>query len=159
LDNVRVQHVSGGVSTIGFKSYISGRERFQGETLNWAWLDEECDVEIFTEILTRLNIGQGPLWMTFTPLLGVSEVVRRFVVEKSEDRRVVTMTLDDVEHYSTEEKEKIEASYPEHEREARTRGIPTLGSGRVFPIAEDRIACDHREIPAHRPRIGGMDFG
>jgi phage terminase large subunit-like protein len=29
LDNVRVQHVSGGVSTIGFKSYISGRERFQ----------------------------------------------------------------------------------------------------------------------------------
>src|SRR5215475_10892502 len=27
LDVVRVKHVSGGVSTIGFKSYVSGRER------------------------------------------------------------------------------------------------------------------------------------
>jgi phage terminase large subunit-like protein len=159
LDSVRVQHVNGGVSTIAFKSYISGRERFQGETLQWAWLDEECDVEIFTEVLTRLNIGQGPLWMTFTPLLGVSEVVRRFVVEKSEDRRVITMTLDDVDHYTDEEKKKIEASYPEHEREARARGIPTLGSGRIFPVSEKSIVCDHRDIPAHWPRIGGMDFG
>src|SRR5262245_33812763 len=32
-----------------------------------------------------------------------------------------------------EEREKIIASYPPHEREARTKGVPTLGSGRVFP--------------------------
>ncbi len=34
-----------------------------------------------------------------------------------------------------------------------------MGSGRIFPIAEDRIAIEHRDIPPHWPRIGGMDFG
>src|SRR5262245_21143356 len=32
LDNVKVAHISGGVSTIGFKSYQRERESFQGET-------------------------------------------------------------------------------------------------------------------------------
>jgi hypothetical protein len=57
------------------------------------------------------------------------------------------MTLDDVDHYSDEEKKRIAESYPEHEREARTRGIPTLGSGRIFPVSEASITVDHRTIP------------
>jgi phage terminase large subunit-like protein len=85
LDTVRVKHVSGGTSTIGFKSYVSARERFQGESLDWCWCDEECDFDIYTEILTRTNIGGGPVWTTFTPLKGASEVVRRFTIEKSPD--------------------------------------------------------------------------
>src|SRR5262245_18572029 len=44
-----------------------------------------------------------------------------------------TMTIDDVEHYTAEEKQRIIASYPKHELEARTKGIPVLGSGRIFP--------------------------
>src|SRR5262245_32903708 len=89
----------------------------------------------------------------------MSEVVRRFLLEPSPDRSVVTMTLDDVEHYTAEEKEKIAASYAPHEREARTKGVPTLGSGRIFPVAEETLAIEHREFPSHWPRIGGMDFG
>jgi hypothetical protein len=58
-----------------------------------------------------------------------------------------------------EEKAKIIASYPAHELEARTKGIPVLGSGRIFPVAEETIAIDHREFPPHWPRIGGLDFG
>ena len=54
---------------------------------------------------------------------------------------------------------KIVASYPAHELEARTKGIPILGSGRIFPVAEDAIAIGPKEFPAHWPRIGGMDFG
>jgi Terminase large subunit, T4likevirus-type, N-terminal len=68
------------------------------------------------------------------------------------------MTIDDVEHYSDDEKQKIIASYPAHEAEARVKGIPLLGSGRVFPVAEEAIACEHRDFPPHWPRIGGMDF-
>jgi phage terminase large subunit-like protein len=44
LDTIRVRHVSGGVSTIGLKSYEKGREKFQGETLDFCWLDEEPDI-------------------------------------------------------------------------------------------------------------------
>jgi hypothetical protein len=91
--------------------------------------------------------------------LGVSEVVRRFLHEKSPDRHVTMMTIDDVNHFSAEEKQRIIASYPKHELEARTKGIPILGSGRIFPIEESRIACDHRSFPSYWPRIGGCDFG
>lgn len=159
LDSIKVKHESGGFSTIGLKSYVSGRERFQGETLDIAWLDEEPAADIYTEVLTRTNVNSGPVFMTFTPLLGVSEVVRRFLMEKSPDRHITQMTIDDVEHYAPEEKARIIASYPAHELEARVRGIPSLGSGRVFPIPEEQIAIEQREFPTHWPRIGGLDFG
>jgi|SRR5262245_43460579 len=89
----------------------------------------------------------------------MSEVVRRFLLERSPDRHITTMTIDDVGHYSDEEKKKIIASYPAHELEARTKGVPVLGSGRIFPIAEDSITCEMRDFPSHWPHIGGMDFG
>src|SRR5215510_2646907 len=34
LDIIKVKHVSGGISTIGLKTYQSGREKFQGEQLD-----------------------------------------------------------------------------------------------------------------------------
>lgn len=69
------------------------------------------------------------------------------------------MTIYDVEHYTNEEKARIIASYPPHEREARAKGIPTMGSGRIFPIEEALITVPHREIPKHWPQIIGLDFG
>lgn len=74
-------------------------------------------------------------------------------------RHVVSMTIDDVEHYTAEEKARIVASYPAHEREARAKGIPTMGSGRVFPIAEERIKVPAITIPREWPQINGLDFG
>jgi phage terminase large subunit-like protein len=159
LDTIRVKHVSGGVSIIGLKTYASGREKFQGETLDWVWLDEEPPMDIYTEALTRTNVGASPVWLTFTPLQGVSTVVKRFLHEKSDARHKVVMTIDDVEHYSDQEKRTIIASYPKHELEARTKGIPVLGSGRVFPVEESKLAIDNRDFPSHWPRIGGLDYG
>jgi len=72
---------------------------------------------------------------------------------------VIGMTIEEALHYTAEERQKIIDSYPPHERECRTKGIPVLGSGRIFPIEESKIACEHREFPSHWPRIGGMDFG
>lgn len=74
-------------------------------------------------------------------------------------RAVVTMTIDDAGHYSPEQRAAIIASYLPHEREARAKGIPVLGSGRIFPVPEDDIKCDAFEIPRHFVQIGGIDFG
>lgn len=74
-------------------------------------------------------------------------------------RSVIRMTIDDAEHYTEEQRAAIISSYPPHEREARTKGIPALGSGRVFPIAEEDIVTQAFEVPAIWPRLGGMDFG
>ena len=46
--------------------------------------------DVYLEGLTRTNVTQGPIWMTFTPLLGASEVVRRFLIEESPLTRMET---------------------------------------------------------------------
>jgi phage terminase large subunit-like protein len=164
LDSVVVKHggggdVQAGESYIGFKSYDQGREKFQSETLDIVWLDEEPPADIYTEALTRTNTTGGCLWMTFTPLQGMSEVVQRFLLEPNPDRCVTTMTIDDVGHYSPEQKASVIASYPAHEREARARGVPVLGSGRIFPIEDSAIEIEPFAIPRHWARICGLDFG
>ena len=79
LDSVTVKHVSGGNSYLGFKSYEKGRKKWQGETLHGIWCDEEPPLDIYTEALTRTNAHMGLMLVTFTPLLGMSEVVRMFL--------------------------------------------------------------------------------
>lgn len=159
VEIITVRHVSGGVSRLTLKSYDQGRERWQGDTVNIVWFDEEPPLDIYIEGLTRTNATQGIVWMTFTPLLGMSDVVRRFLIEKVPGTHVTIMTIDDAEHYTPEQRAAIIAGYPPHEREARAKGIPTMGSGRIFPIPEDWIREHAMAIPAHWPRICGLDFG
>jgi phage terminase large subunit-like protein len=86
IDTVVVRHggggdVQGGFSTLGFKSYEKGREKWQGETLDGVWFDEEPPLDVYVEGLTRTNATGGITIMTFTPLLGMSEVVMLFLTE------------------------------------------------------------------------------
>lgn len=74
-------------------------------------------------------------------------------------RHVTQMTIDDAEHYTPEQRKAIIDSYPAHEREARVKGIPSMGSGRVFPVTEESIVCDPIPIPDHWVQINGIDFG
>jgi phage terminase large subunit-like protein len=159
IDSVDVKHSSGGISSLQFKSYERGREKWQGAALEVVWLDEEPDEQIYSEGLTRTNETGGIVYLTFTPLKGMSEVVRRFLNEKHADRAVVTATIDDAPHFTPEDIKRVTDSYQPHEREARLKGVPVLGSGRIFPIAEEVITCDAIAIPKHWPLIGGMDFG
>lgn len=79
IDSVTVRHVSGYLSTLLFKAYEQGREKWQGDTLDGVWFDEEPPMSIYTEGLTRTNATEGFVMVTFTPLLGMSEVVRMFL--------------------------------------------------------------------------------
>jgi phage terminase large subunit-like protein len=79
LDHVLVRHVTGGISTLAFKSYDQGRKKWQGETLDFVWFDEEPPQDIYTEGLTRTNATGGIVWLTFTPLQGMSAVVHQFI--------------------------------------------------------------------------------
>ena len=83
LDTVEVKHVSGGSSLLGFKSYDQRRQKWQGTQRHVVWLDEEPPEDIYVEALTRTNTlpegGRGIIFLTFTPLKGMSEVVRNFL--------------------------------------------------------------------------------
>lgn len=159
VDQVLVKHVSGGVSTVKFKAYEQGRKKWQGETVHFVWCDEEPPMDIYSEAMVRRQALQGSMMVTFTPLQGMSDVVQHYIRLKSPGTAFVNMTIDDAEHYTPEERKKIVAGYRAHEREARAKGIPMMGSGRVFPVEETALQEGIFKIPHYWPRIVGLDFG
>lgn len=159
VETVLVRHSTGDISRVTLKTYDQGRLRWQGETLDFVWFDEEPPEDIYIEGLTRTNATDGIVWITFTPLLGSSNVVRRFLESKTPGTSVTRMTIDDAEHYTPEQRKKIIDSYPAHQRAARAMGVPMLGSGAIFPVDEESIKVHPFKVPDYWPQIGGLDFG
>jgi phage terminase large subunit-like protein len=164
VDSFSVRHSSGGISSIFLLNYQQGREKWQGETLDFIWCDEEPPMDIYTEGLTRLNRRAGSMLITFTPLKGMTEVVRQFLRPAKGDlgkhmRKIIKMHLSDATFYTEEERNTIVAQYSEHEREARVKGLPAMGSGMVYPVPDEDIATDPFKIPPHWRRLVGIDLG
>lgn len=74
---------SGGLSLIRFRSYDQGRTAFEGTEQHLIWLDEEPPLDVYTECLLRTmatgDFPGGILYMTFTPLRSLTDVVQRFM--------------------------------------------------------------------------------
>lgn len=79
VDTVKIKHVSGGWSKLGLKSYQQGRGSFEGTEQDAIWLDEEPPADIYGECLIRTATTQGVVYLTFTPLEGMSETVMSFL--------------------------------------------------------------------------------
>lgn len=159
IDHAEIRHVSGRPSFLKFKTYGKGRENWASETLDGIWTDEEPDLAIYSEGLVRLQARKGMMMVTMTPLRGQTALIRRLMIDKPPGSALVQMTIDDALHYTAEDRARIEARTPEHERDARIRGIPFLGSGLVFLTPEVVLCCTPFDIPAHWPRLGALDIG
>lgn len=165
LDTIYVKHVSGGVSSLTLKSYDQRRESFQGTEQDVIWLDEEPPLDVYTECLMRTMTNNGMVMLTFTPLLGMSEVVLLFLPngrleEKRESTRFVVMaTWDDAPHLNKHAKAELWNSIPPFQRDARSKGIPQLGAGAIYPVPETDLLVEPFQIPYHWPRGYGMDVG
>jgi phage terminase large subunit-like protein len=83
VDTVRIKHTSGGISKIGFKSYDQKRRSFQGTKKHAIWLDEEPPNEVYGECLMRTvktgDFDGGLVFVTFTPLMGITPFVKEFL--------------------------------------------------------------------------------
>lgn len=164
ISAVWVRHASGGLSVVHFKSYDQGREAFQGTECS-IWLDEEPPMHVYTECLLRTMTNNGLLYLTFTPLRGMSEVVLSFlpggVVPEVQDehKAVVSATWDDVPHLSEQAKKELWDSIPPFQRDARAKGLPQLGAGAIYPMPEGAVVCEPFEIPKHWRRSYGLDVG
>jgi len=74
-------------------------------------------------------------------------------------RRIICMTIDEARHNKDKKLDEIIAAYLPHEREARSLGVPVLGSGRVFHVEERSVRVEPFLIPPHWPQLNGIDFG
>jgi phage terminase large subunit-like protein len=163
VETVLVRHVCGKQSKLGFKTYEQGRRSFEGEAKDFIWCDEEPPLDVYTEMLYRLLTTKGLAWTTFTPLLGMSEMVTQFLepedASAGESKYVVQAGWKDVPHLDGEERRKLMANTPPYQIQARTEGEPALGAGAIYPIGESEITVPHRTIPEDWPRAFGMDVG
>ena len=165
-----IRHVSGGNSSLHFKAYEMGVEKWQGRSVDCIWLDEEPSREIYSQAVTRTLDRKGMVYMTFTPEAGMTETVASFMNNLQQGQSLTNATWDDASeqvktlrgnkgHLNELVMEQILSSYSPHEREMRRYGRPSIGSGLIFPINEEKLMIDPIHIEDHWPRIAAIDFG
>lgn len=159
-----VKHASGETARIQFWSYSQGQHALMGDAVDWFHIDEEPrDSSIFPQVLVRTASGDngrgGRGILTFTPENGRTELVIQFMDSPSRAQHCMQKGWDNAPHLNEQVKADLLASFPAHQREMRTKGVPMLGHGRIYDIAEDEITCAPFAIPPHFRVIDGMDFG
>jgi len=162
LDTVWVRHNDGGTSIIQFKSYEQGSKSFEGTEQHIVWFDEEPPLSCYSEAVVRTMTTSGLMIVTFTPLQGMSDVVSMFVSPAPEAAQYLHLTTagwDHVPHLGEAEKAELLATTPPFQRDARSQGIPQLGSGAVWAFPESELRIPNFEIPPHWNKCFGLDVG
>lgn len=164
IKDVHIRHVSGGYSFLSLKSYSQGQHVLMGDGIDYVWIDEEpIDQAIYPQCLTRTTTGNlgkgGSVVLTFTPENGMTPLVAQYMESLQPGQFLLNVTWDDAPHLTAEAKEQVLAAIPEWQRDMRSKGVPVLGAGLVFPVAESEIKVDPFPIPPHWRRINGHDFG
>ena len=165
-----IRHTSGENSSLHFKAYEMGVDKWQGRSVDVVWLDEEPSRELYSQAVTRTLDRKGMVYMTFTPESGMTETVAAFMNDIKKGQSLTNATWDDASehvktlrgkegHLNDDVMEQILSAYSPHEREMRRFGRPSIGSGLIFPIPEEKLMIDPIEIQDHWPRIAAIDFG
>lgn len=159
ISTVTVKHVSGRNSKCYLKSYEQGKQAWMGKAIDVIWMDEEPPQDIYSQALRASLKSGGLTFMTFTPESGMTNVVAQFMNDLKPHQQLYNATWDDAPHLDDEIKAEILAALPPHERDMRSKGVPVLGSGLVFPIDENQIKRSAFAIPEHWSKICALDFG
>lgn len=165
-----IKHISGENSSLHFKAYEMGVDKWQGRSVDVVWLDEEPSRELYSQAVTRTLDRRGMVYMTFTPEQGMTETVASFMNRIQPGQSLTNATWDDASekvksmkgeqgHLNEAVMAQILSAYAPHEREMRRYGRPSIGSGLIFPINEESLMIDPIFIEDHWPRIAAIDFG
>jgi phage terminase large subunit-like protein len=187
VDVIKIKHISGGWSTLGFKNYSQSLDAFMGYKMDVIWMDEEVPHDIYNESLMRTMTTGGIVYVTFTPLNGLTPFVVNFLSKgdylagsmplalpaeteepQEEDARfanlgnskaVIQAGWDDAPWLTEDSKKRMLDDTEPHLRAARSKGIPSMGSGNVYPIPFEEICVTPFAIPAHYKRMYALDVG
>lgn len=188
IDIVQVRHKSGGWSMLGFKNYQQDIGTFMGTAQHVVWMDEEGPLDIYNEANIRTATTDGIMLLTFTPLEGLTPLVVNFckkadflvgakpivAVDQTEEdfdaadaefvglarnKAVIQLGWDDIPWLTPEVKQRLLDDTPLHLRDARSKGIPSMGMGSVYPIPVEEILVEPFTIPDNWPRMYALDVG
>ena len=74
-------------------------------------------------------------------------------------KKIIMAGWDHAPHLGEEEKAEMLGACEPHLRRARSEGVPSLGSGAVYPIDESEITVEPMRIKPWHYRCYGMDVG
>lgn len=163
IKDIKIHHVNG-YSTISFKAYSQGQHVMMGSSIDLIWVDEEPrDQDIYPQLLIRTTTGNGGkgghVLLTFTPENGLTPLISQFTDDLADGQFLLNVTWDDAPHLDDDTKAQILSAIPEYQREMRSKGVPVLGSGIIFPISDEEITCAPFKCPDHFHVLNGLDFG
>ena len=123
---------------VWFKSCDSGRQKFQGDKIDYAWVDEEpLRAGIFSELEMRLVDNRGIWLMTATPVEGTKWL------KDTLDRTDVGYTMAGMRqnpYIALDEINKIAKQLPPDERDVRIEGKYIIFGGR--PVFDREYLAD-----------------
>lgn len=161
IEKVYIQHASGSVSVLQFKSYDQGRAKFQGTSQHLIHLDEEPPYGIYEECKYRILDVAGMIIISMTPLEGMTKVCQTFMRNSPSllpkgGMVHMAMVWEDNPYLPIAEVMRLTQNASSRELAARRDGIPDAGGGRAHPdFSTDNIKeLEDRDGPLWI----GMDF-
>lgn len=161
FDTVRVEHVSGQVSTIQFKSYSMGFESLMGWTGHRIWVDEEPPWDCFSELKLRVAATKGLIFVTFTPLQGKTPLYLSLSDPTNPHIWFGWLTAEEAGHLGAEhieEMRRLFANDPAGFR-ARVYGTAEARTGLVYPCPVGDLLIPRFDPEPTWLHLGALDFG
>lgn len=165
LESLVVRHAGGFNVTIKFKAYKADLLDWAGTPVGLIWLDEEPPQVYFSQAMARTIATGGFVKMTFTPERGQTQIVSGFTANLKAGQSFIIAGWEDAKHpdgrthLDPAHLDRLLAAFLPHERAMRSKGIPVLGSGMVFPVPQEQITIESKLLPRHCRHICAMDFG
>lgn len=79
--------------------------------------------------------------------------------EITPSRYLVQAGWSDVPHLDAKTQKELYDSTPPFLRDARSKGIPSLGAGAIYPVPLEEVECKPFAIPAYWPKAYALDVG
>ncbi|WP_407903979.1 terminase large subunit domain-containing protein [Escherichia coli] len=169
VENCAIRHVDGGLNTLVFYGSSDEGSNIMGREVSLIWIDEESpySTKVFSQCQARtINAlgldNDGLIYITATPEEGNTALNQMF--EKNADGSLYLQQVtwwDVPERFTPNKIAQRLAKYPEWERDMRSKGLPCVGKGAVFPFDDKDVEIHDFEIkPApHWKEILACDLG
>lgn len=133
IDYISVYNVFGTTSRIGFKSCESGREKFQGTSLDYVWFDEEPPEDVYDECRMRVFDRKGETFGTMTPLKGLTFVYDKIYLSDDPETWCEFIEWADNPFLDKTEIDSLTAGLPDDVLDCRRYGRFRRSGGLVYP--------------------------
>lgn len=154
-------------SIITGKSADSGRDKFQGASVDLVWIDEECEADVFDECYQRTADCAGKLLLTLTPLTDVASGVKtpwvfnlyEDMLRGQKDIKFVKLNVLKNPYVPAEEKLKLVEKWKGNfEEAARLFGEFIQRSGMVYPLWKRSVhVIEPRSLSRQWRRLVSID--